>query len=583
MTTGRIVKRTISGALGGARGESFADLARRVGEVNGVSVAADATDAEVLDAVGDASGSGLAQAWAEGTEPGGPGTKSSKGHAEDAATAAASLNDRLEQITGSGIIAGVKLPDGTLAQYQLPDLNFMLPDPDTGLFASVQDTMKAASPVAGSRAIDVTASNGFAGNWTDSDFGLHLLGLDGTVQDRINALDSTVEASLDAEADRVNATTTRAMFESEKLRAAGVTGIYYNSIIKAHGADGTETQRIPGLVVLSATTALVAWQQRLAGYGATGDATYQRLVCALVTYTPGVGISVGSTVVIDAPVDVSKNSNHPHMFLNGSGQIVCIFNSTDNVAGKYRAYRRVSTDNGATWSARVEVASAAAGGDYIALGSNGTVVQIPTGYPNAGRWLVPIYGVGDFGSYSGFLVSDDDGETWTPGALLYNGLPIQEPSFALTHEGDVLMAMRRSDDPYLVHFARFSLDPGTDWIDMGLASNMVTATCDMSMVQVAPTLGSGVPAIAHCGPSIIARRANRIRLSYDCGRTWQWSFKRPDVADTSGNGAGYTSIKMLAAGLFIVAYETAESAATNSDLGIYIVNIEKVLTDGTAL
>lgn len=88
-------------ALRGLRGESIADIARRVGEINGQPVAPDATDDEVINLAGIGLGANvqpildavteeadratlkadLAAAWAEGTTPGGPGTDSAKGWA----------------------------------------------------------------------------------------------------------------------------------------------------------------------------------------------------------------------------------------------------------------------------------------------------------------------------------------------------------------------------------------------------------------------------------------------------------------------------------------------------------------------
>lgn len=487
--------------------------------------------------------------------------------------------DVLAQIGGSELNLHVfRDADGYVTMRQAGDLNFLLPDPQTGEFSSVQETMRAApKPNEGESAalIFADADDRVLGH-IRPDAGLMLAGLDESVQDEI--LDLRQQVAGAASASRLNTGIMRSMLESERGRVAGQASIYHNAIVKPHGSDSTETQRIPGLVVLSPTTAYLVWQQRLAGYDYIGDAEYQRLVGALVTYTPGVGVAAGSTVVIDAPADEQKVSNHPHLFLNGDGHIVCIYNS--NTDGNYRVYRRVSTDGGATWSARTEVVSSLPDSSYIALGSNGTVVRVPDGYANEGRIYIPVYGVSDAGS--GLIYSDDDGDTWSVGPILRNGFTIQEPGIALTHEGDILMCLRRADNPGLVHFARLPLGED-EWIDMGLDPKMVTPRIAMSMLQMAEYPGDGMPAIAHVGPAGAVRRAQRIRLSYDCGRSWQWSWKRPDVDDGAGNGAGYTAIRKLSNDLFIVAYETAESASVDSDMGVYVVNTAEVLNNGARL
>lgn len=420
----------------------------------------------------------------------------------------------------------------------------------------------------------------------DLDAMLYLVGEERPVQHTMRIVRESNVAQLPAQLLRLNANIARAYLEGERARVADIMSIYHNQIIAAQGADGMLQQRIPGLLVLSPTTALVAWQQKIPSDPPyAGDAKYQRLVCRTITYTPGVGLSSDGTRIVHAPANPKHVANHPHVFRNDAGDLIVLYNTNEvsGVEAQYRVYRRVSTDGGQTWGDDTEVAVPTVGSLSIILGSNGTVEQIPAGYPNAGRWMVPIYGVDFGGPYCGLLVSDDDGETWSVGPVLRNGRPIQEPSITLTHEGDVLMAMRRDDDPYLVHFARMPMDPGTTWEDQGLAPNMPTATCDMSMTRAAVSFGDGYPVVAHCGPSIVARRANRIRLSFDAGRTWQWSWKRPDVPDGPGNGAGYTSIKMLDRDLFIVAYETASSSTTDSDIGVYVVNQSEVMKNGSGI
>lgn len=93
------------------------------GTVNNAGVFRYSSSPAGLERVGDLQGQ-IAKAWAEGPgEPGGPGTKSAKGHADRAETLADNLNDRLTVIDQPGSSEGgtIALTDGTIVQEYLPN------------------------------------------------------------------------------------------------------------------------------------------------------------------------------------------------------------------------------------------------------------------------------------------------------------------------------------------------------------------------------------------------------------------------------------------------------------------------------
>lgn len=93
-------------------------------EVNAVVEWMGDTVTEIAELAGNGAQSAtLSQEWAEGTEPGGPGTDSAKGHADRAETLADNLNDRLTVIDQPGSSEGgtIALADGTIVQEYLPN------------------------------------------------------------------------------------------------------------------------------------------------------------------------------------------------------------------------------------------------------------------------------------------------------------------------------------------------------------------------------------------------------------------------------------------------------------------------------
>ena len=227
--------------------------------------------------------------------------------------------------------------------------------------------------------------------------------------------------------------------------------------------------------------------------------------------------------------------------------------ATNRFNGATRAIKlemRYSDDNGATWSARIDVEAANPGlrpvissaPEFLTGPGNG--IQLATG-TNAGRLIFPIYVYGS-PYYSGLIYSDDHGVTWKLGGIAGSGGG--EVQIVETPNGGLLASMRDNTFSWsgVRTFSR-STDGGLTWGALFTTfTNPATIPdpqCQGSILRLTSTNDSSLSRIvfANCA-SASGRVAMTLRLSEDDGHTW------PASHLVYSGVSGYSALTRLATG-----------------------------------
>lgn len=209
---------------------------------------------------------------------------------------------------------------------------------------------------------------------------------------------------------------------------------------------------------------------------------------------------------------------------------------------------RYSDDNGATWSARVDVESLnpnlrpakASAPEFLTGPGNG--IQLSYG-PYAGRLIFPVYIYGN-PYYSSVIYSDDHGATWQPGGNCGTGGG--EIQIVETPNGGLLASMRDNNFSWsgVRTFSR-SADGGLTW--GAPFTNTVPVIpdpqCQGSILRLSTTNDSNASRLvfANCNSSS-SRVAMTLRISYDEGVTW------PVTNLVYSGVSGYSALTKLADG-----------------------------------
>ncbi|HEU5069614.1 MAG TPA: exo-alpha-sialidase [Verrucomicrobiae bacterium] len=224
-----------------------------------------------------------------------------------------------------------------------------------------------------------------------------------------------------------------------------------------------------------------------------------------------------------------------------------------NGARKIKLEQRYSDDDGATWSAVVDLEAAnpglrPAGGEFLTGPGNG--IQMTEG-PHAGRLIFPVYHYAS-PSASGVIYSDDHGATWQRGALVTGGGEIQ---VCETAGGGLLASMRDNNFAWngVRTFAR-STDGGATWsapyTNTVVPPTMPDPACQGNVYRLTTTNNSNASRLVHVNAASSSSRMNlTLRISYDEGQSW------PVSNQIYAAGAAYSSVTKLATGDIGVLFE----------------------------
>ena len=239
-----------------------------------------------------------------------------------------------------------------------------------------------------------------------------------------------------------------------------------------------------------------------------------------------------------------------------------------------KQWKMISTDKCRTWSAPSIIVDNA---DLKHAVANG-LVRINGGQFN-NRLVLALWGgtVGsNIGDNVGCFYSDDEGITWVKGGVIHStdfgtGVDaINEVTVTVDASNNLIFAIRNEGygaTPVAtlnkVIFA-ISRDGGLTLEKYG-EPRFDTSSCQMSILQFAPTLHNSVPKIIMAQPTIggFTRRKFRIRTSYDNLQTFSAEYAPfPDTLDIA-----YSSMCKVSDSVIAFAYE---QGATNTSQSVKV-------------
>jgi autotransporter-associated beta strand protein len=331
------------------------------------------------------------------------------------------------------------------------------------------------------------------------------------------------------------------------------------------GQEGYSCYRIPAMVTTGRGTVIAVADGRIGSCGDIPtplDLVMKRSFDNGQTWTPlqviaDYGSNTNDTDIypaygITTPIARLCAGDAALLLDRNTGRVWVLYDNGAAKTGGGRAIKlemRYSDDDGATWSAGVDIEALNPGlrpgisaGEFLTGPGNG--IQVANG-PYAGRLIFPVY---IYGSPSSSLIiySDDHGQTWQRGGT--TGAGGGEVQVAETPNGGLLASMRDNNFSWsgVRTFSR-SADAGLTWgTPYTSTTNQVALpdpACQGSILRLTTTNDSNASRMvfANCANSS-SRVAMTLRLSYDEGQTWPVS----NLVYVSTSG--YSSLTKLATG-----------------------------------
>ena len=200
-----------------------------------------------------------------------------------------------------------------------------------------------------------------------------------------------------------------------------------------------------------------------------------------------------------------------------------------------------STDDGAVWSAPLEITSQVKLPDWTWYATGpGNGIQL-----RSGRLVIPCdHNTRDGRRYSHVIYSDDRGATWRIGGIAEE--KTNESAVAELTNGELLLNMRSYHGKNRRAVQR-SRDGGLTWSTLSLDDALIEPVCQASMI----TSGKWV---LFSNPAATTRTRMTVRLSADGGRTWITSRVIHE------GPAAYSSLAALRGGAIGLLYERGDGA-----------------------
>lgn len=314
--------------------------------------------------------------------------------------------------------------------------------------------------------------------------------------------------------------------------------------------------RIPALLVTKAGTLLAFAEARDGNADQAGnDLILSRSSDGGQTWsTPVVVVEQGASSVNNPTVVEERSSGrvflHCHVFPPGTKEFSGLQPGPDG--GTRMAYV-YSDDDGATWSALVDVTAALKPPNAVTVAQGpGVGIQLARG-AHAGRLLVPCNSQDAQRNFVNWMaLSDDGGKTWRRGAdVPQQGMQLNEVQVAETRDGGVYLNSRQWRGAGR-RKAAWSSDGGATWSAASEDQALPEPVCQGSLISfVAGERHVTLFLNPEGEPAGKGRKRGMLRLSLDGGKTWC-------LAKLLVPGPfAYSSMARLADGRIGVLYEPA--------------------------
>ena len=226
------------------------------------------------------------------------------------------------------------------------------------------------------------------------------------------------------------------------------------------------------------------------------------------------------------------------------------------IPGKVRQLYLTSTDDGATWSAPVDISEQISDTKTWATLCSGPAVGIQT---TTGRLVVPFYhwqGGTNHNTVNGIFYSDDHGKTWASGQNVHGFA--NEPTVVELADGSLMLNSRMvGPDTDGFHHRKVSIsrDAGLTWSKTYNDTTLITSGCQASLLRytkIADGFDKNRILFSHSA-SRISRVNMTVRISYDEANTWQ-------LAKTiNPGGSAYSCLTVMKDGTVGLLYENGKS------------------------
>ena len=353
-----------------------------------------------------------------------------------------------------------------------------------------------------------------------------------------------------------------ASFTGTSLRAQG---LFEQTELFVGGQDDYNTYRIPSLICTKSGTVLgfTEGRKEIGQDGGPTDIVLKRSLGNSGKWTPAFMSNKGGgrnrkTTMMWLPLQVVFRSQNQDAWMNpvpvvdqSDGAIYMVANlfKQPYKDGDAPIWLIKSTDEGATWSAPVEITQ----GTGIHEIGPGAGIQL-----HSGRLLIQVY--------DGVIYSDDHGKTWKFGGKApgeWNETQVVE-----LVDGSIMFSRRHHPNRAIV----YSKDQGQTWSQLSYQSELPDPDCQGSMIRYTrqdqgftknrilfsnPVSGAIAAGEVESDPR--GRFNVTVRMSYDEGQTWPVS-KRI----LTGPGA-YSSMAVFPDGSVGILFETGVAFGTFDD------------------
>jgi sialidase-1 len=306
------------------------------------------------------------------------------------------------------------------------------------------------------------------------------------------------------------------------------------------GEGGYRSYRIPALIVTRKGTLLAFCEGRRNSAADTGD------IDVLVRRSLDGGKTWGAVqTVADAGGDTIGNPT-PVIDRKTGAILLLLTRNPGGVAERNigendrTVWITRSTDDGASWSAPVEITSQVKRPDWTWYATGpGNGIQL-----RSGRLVIPCdHNVGRSERHSHVIYSDDGGRSWQIGGIADE--KTNESAVVELKNGELLLNMRSYHGRNRRAVQR-SRDGGATWSPLELDEALVEPICQASMIAAGKL-------VLFSNPAATTRRNMTVRLSPDGGHTW------PASRTIWEGPSAYSSLAVLRSGAVGLLYERGDA------------------------